>query len=41
MTCSTSGLQILVTLSRHYVMMSVMVSHIIMWQHQSIVQRNF
>ena len=28
MTCSTSGLQILVTLSRRYVMTSVMVSHI-------------
>ena len=29
MTCTTSGLQILVTLSRRYVMTSVMVSHII------------
>ena len=28
MTCTTSGLQILVTLSRRYVMTSVMVSHI-------------
>ena len=41
MTCTTSGLQTLVTLSRRYVMTSLMVSHIIIWQHQSIVTRNF
>ena len=41
MTSTTSGLQILVTLSRRYVMTSVMISHIIIWQHQSIVPRNF
>ena len=41
MTCTTSGLQILVTISRRYVMTPVMVTHMIIWQHQSIVPRNF
>ena len=38
--CTTSGLQILVTLCND-VMTSVMVSCIIIWQHQSAFPRNF